>query len=139
MLLEAEGNIVDDVTRELPTGPAQSETRSMRENSLHGTREVPQAPGDGEAGRSGKVDDQKPDMHACGKLDGCVVPKKPLNKGGGDLPAEVVEGRQPTDGNTRQTATPRTQRRTSVSIGLERVRGVVKASTPNTRGRSRMR
>ena len=28
LLLEAEGNTVDDITRELPTGPAQSETRS---------------------------------------------------------------------------------------------------------------
>ncbi len=121
-LLEAEGTTGDDVTRESSTGPAQSETRSMRGNSLRGTREVPQAPADGEAGRSGKVDDHTPDMSACGKSDGCVVPKKPPNKGGGDPPAEVVEGRQPTKGNTRQTATPRTQRRTSVPIGLKRVR-----------------
>ena len=82
LLLEAEGNTGDDITRESPTGPAQSETRSMRENSLHGTREVPQAPvADGEAGRSGKVSDQTPDMHARGKSDRGIVPGKPPNEG----------------------------------------------------------
>ena len=110
LLLEAEGNTGDDVTRESSTGPAQSETRSMRENSLHGTREVPQAPADGEAGRSGKVDDQTPDMSACGKSDGCVVPKKPPNKGGGDPPGgggggkAADQGEHATDGHAPDTA-----------------------------------
>ena len=36
--------------------------------------------------------------------------------------AERVEGRGPTQGNTRRKATPRTPRRTSVSPGLDRVR-----------------
>ena len=81
--VEAEGNTGDVVTRESSTGPAQSETRSMRGNSLRGTREVPQVPAaDGAAGRSGKVSDRTPDTHACGKSDGCTVPKKPPNKGG---------------------------------------------------------
>ncbi len=111
LLLEAEGNTGGDVTRESPTGPAQSETRSMRENSLHGTREVPQAPAaDGESGRSGKDDDHTPDMHARGKSDGCVVPKKPPNKGGGD-PAggggggkAADQGEHATDGHAPDTA-----------------------------------
>jgi len=126
-LSEAEGNTEGNATGESSSGPAQSETRSMRGNSLHGTREVPQVPSvDGAAGRSGKVSDPKPDMSACGKSDGRIVPKKPANKGGANSPAEVVEGRRPTKGNTLQTATPRTQRRTRVSIGLERVREVAR-------------
>ena len=48
------------------------------------------------------------------------TPEKPPNKG--IAPAETVEGRRPTERNTLQAATPRTQCRTSVSIGLQGVR-----------------
>ena len=119
----AEGHVESGAMRESLPSPAQSETRSMCGHSLRGTRESPQVPAhDGGAGRSGKVSDRTPGMHACGQSDGCVVPKKPLNKDGDDLSAEAVEGRQSTKGNMLQTATPRTQSRPRVSIGLERVR-----------------
>jgi len=59
-------------------------------------------------------------VYASGKSDGCIVPEKPSNKGG--PPAEMVEERQPTEGNTLQTAVPRTQSRVGVSIGLQGVR-----------------
>ena len=64
-------------------------------------------------------------MHADGKSDGRVVPKKPPNNGMPDA-AEAVEGRRPTEGNTFQTAAPRTQSRIGASIGLERVREVAR-------------
>ena len=100
-LSEAEGNTEGGVIGKPPSDPAQSETLRMRGNSSHGKREIPRAPaGDGTAGRSGKVHDRTPDMHARGKSDGCVVPEKPPNKDGYDPSAEAVEGRRPTEGNT---------------------------------------
>ncbi|MGH7751662.1 MAG: group II intron reverse transcriptase/maturase, partial [Gemmatimonadales bacterium] len=76
-----------------------------------------------QAGRPGKATNQKPGMNAPGKSDGCVLPVKPPNKGGVEAPsAEGVEGRQPTKGNARQTAAPRTQSRDSASTDLARVR-----------------
>lgn len=121
----AEGNTPADVTGEPVGDPAQSKNLRMRGNSLHGNREIPQAPtADGAMGRSGKVDDRTPDMHARGKSDGRVVPEKPPNKG--MTPAEVVEGRRPTEGNTSQTAAARTQSRLAASYGLQRVREVAR-------------
>src|SRR5688572_4722267 len=74
-LCEAEGHTEGGVIGEPPEDPAQSETLSTRGNPLHGKREIPRAPAaDGGAGRSGKVVDLKPDMHARGKSDGRVVP-----------------------------------------------------------------
>ena len=55
-LTEAEGNTVDGVIGKPSADPAQSETLSMRGNSLHGNREIPQAPvADGAAGRPEKA------------------------------------------------------------------------------------
>lgn len=72
--------------------------------------------------------------HTCGadgrgKSDGRVVPEKPPNKGARDSVAplaEAAEGRRPTEGNAWQVATPRTQSRTRVSIGLQGVREVAR-------------
>jgi group II intron reverse transcriptase/maturase len=90
-------------------------------NSLHGNREIPEAPAqDGEAGRLEKAQCRTSGMDASGKSDGCIVPEKPSNKAA--LAAEVVEERQPTERNTLRMATPRTQGRTGVSIGLQGVR-----------------
>lgn len=126
-LSEAEGNILDGVIGKPYMNPARSETLCMRGNSLHWNREIPQAPvADGAAGRSEKVGDHTPGMHAYGKSDGCVVPKKPPNKDGRHPSAEAVEGRRPTEGNTLPLAVPRTQRRTGTSIGLQRVREVAR-------------
>jgi len=122
-LTEAEGNIVDGVIGKPYMDPARSETLCMRGNSLRWNREIPQVPvADGAAGRPEKVDDRTPGMHACGKSDGCIVPRKPPNKDELHSSAEAVEGRRLTEGNTLLSAVPRTQRRTSTSIGLQRVR-----------------
>jgi RNA-directed DNA polymerase len=127
LLSEAEGNTEGSVMRELPTGPAPSKTLCTCGNSMNGNREIPGIPSlDGGDGRTGKAISHKPGMNVPGKSDGCVVPKKPPNKGRQDLPAEEVEGRRPTKGNTEQTATLRTQSRESVSPGLQRVRKVAK-------------
>src|ERR1700728_1300873 len=120
-LSEAEGHTGNYVQGELFPDPAQSETLCMRGNSLGGKREIPQAPvADGAAGRSDKVDDRTADMHARGKSDDRVVPKKPSNKD--RTSAETVEGRRSTKGNTDQQAASRTQSRTDVSSPLLGVR-----------------
>jgi len=121
LLIEAEGNTKHGDSRESWEGPAQSKTLSMRGNSLHGNREIPEVPAqDGVAGRPEKAQCLKSGVDTAGKSDGCIVPERPSNKG--DMPAEMVEGRQPTERNTSQSATPRTQSRTGVSIGLQGVR-----------------
>ena len=123
LLSYAEGNIREGVTGKPSLNPAQSQTLCTHGNPSYEKREIPQVPAtNGEAGRSGKVADLTPDMHACGKSDGCIVPKKLPNKAGLNPVAEAVEGRQPTKGNTLQEAAPRTQSRTSASIPLQRVR-----------------
>src|SRR3954471_14611658 len=118
----AEGNTVGGVTGKPPSDPAQSETLRMRENSPHGKREIPRVPAGGKAGRSEKVDDRTSGMHAHGKSDGCVVPKKPPNRAGFAPTTEVVEGRQPTEGNAMQTTASRTQSRPDALVALDRVR-----------------
>lgn len=124
LLNEAEGHIGGGVTGEPSSDPAQSETLCMRGNSSHGNREVPSSSAGGAADRSGKGTPHKPDMHDEGKSDGRIVPGKPPNKG--RTPAEVVEGRRPTEGNSFQAATPPTQSGTGVSSGLERARQVAR-------------
>jgi len=122
LLSEAEGNVGHSDKGELCASPAQSETLSMRGNSLHGNRRVPGVPPpDGRGGRLGKAGSHKPDVHIPGKSDDCIVPRKLPNKGMGDMLAEVVEGRRSTKGNTERTATPRTQSRKSVLSGMQRV------------------
>jgi hypothetical protein len=102
-LSDGEGNTTGDVTGKPPADPAQSKTLRMRGNLLHGNREIPQAPvADGATGRPEKVSDHTSGAYACGKSDGCVVPGKPSNKG--TRPAETVEGRRPTEGNSVQGA-----------------------------------
>jgi RNA-directed DNA polymerase len=61
-------------------------------------------------------------MHAWGKSDDCVVPGKPPNEGSFHVPAEVVEGRRSTEGNTMQAAASRTQSRIDALDALDRVR-----------------
>ena len=113
LLLEAEGHTGTGATGEPASDPTQSETLSMRGNPSRGKREIPQVPvGDGTAGRPEKVTNRKPGMHARGKSDGCVVPKKPPNRDGQHPPTEVVEGTRPTEGNTNQETACRTHTQT---------------------------
>ncbi len=124
---EAEGHTEGGVIGEPPEDPAQSETLCTRGNSPHGKREIPRAPAaDGGVGRSGKVVDLKPDMHARGKSDDRVIPGKPPNHDGDDPSAEAVEGRRSTEGNTLPEAASRTQSRLDAWIALQRVREVAR-------------
>jgi hypothetical protein len=136
---DAEGNTSGGAPGEPSEDPAQSETLRMRGNSLHGNREIPRAPAAaGSAGRPEKALGRTSGMHACGKSDGRIVPKKPPNKG--TRLAEAVEGRRSAKGNTRFRATCRTQSRGSVPFAGQRVcEAAPDASPPETRGRSRMR
>lgn len=63
-------------------------------------------------------------MNEDGKSDGCVVPMKLPNKG--RWPAEVVEGRRPTEGNAGQTPAVRTLGRAAANVGLAGVREAAK-------------
>ncbi len=126
LLSEAEGHIGCGDMRESRLAPAPSENLGTCGNSLHGNREIPQAPPHGGDGRSGKVKSHKPDVNVCGKSDGCVVPEKSPNNGGRYTLAEAMEGRRSPKGNAEQTAKPRTQSRKSLSPGLERVRKVAR-------------
>jgi len=124
---QAEGKTEGSVMRKLPEDPAQSQTLFMRGNSLHGNWDTPQPSAkDGRTGRSEKAKGHASDVHGCGESDGCIIPKKLPNKGEDDSLAEVVEGRQPTKGNTIQAATRRTQGRARVSFGLDGVREVAR-------------
>jgi RNA-directed DNA polymerase len=124
---QAEGNTVGGATGKPSADPAQSKTLRMRGNSLHGNREVPLAPaGDGAAGRPEKAHSRTSGTDAGGKSDGCIVPKKPPNKG--TKPAEAVEGRRPAEGSTVQAPAPSTLSETSASCGLHRVRMAARQS-----------
>ena len=122
-LREAEGNMGRGVKREPRSSPTQSETRSTRGNSSPRNWEVPRVPvADSETGRLGKAVGRTSSMHARGKSDEPIVPRKLPNKDGGNPSAEAAEGRGSTKGNTRQSAAPRTQSRTRASYGLASVR-----------------
>ena len=124
-LAEAEGHTEGGVIGEPPSDPAQSETLSTRGNSLPGNREVPASSlVDGSRDRSGKGNPLTPATHDAGKSDGGIVPEKSPNKG--RRPAEAVEGRPSTKGNSVPTATPPTQSGIGVSPGLHRVREVAR-------------
>ena len=141
-LSEAEGNTVGGVIGEPSPGPAQSETLCTRGNSPHGKREIPQVPTElVSMGRPVKAHGRTTGVHAWGKSDDRVVPGKPPNKGALNAPAEVVEGRRSTKGNTSKPAASRTQSRTDALFARWRVRDAIPtiASTPSTRGRSPMR
>ena len=64
-------------------------------------------------------------MHGPEKSDAAIRAKKPANKAAPAV-AERVEQRAATEGNTGQPRTRRTQRRASVSPGLDRVRNAAK-------------
>jgi hypothetical protein len=79
-------------------------------------------------------------MHDTRESDNGIVPQKPSNQEQ-QCSREGVEGRPLTKGNTYQSPAARTQSRGPASRGLGRVRQAAKirALTPDTRGRSRMR
>jgi hypothetical protein len=79
---------------------AQSETLCTWRSSLFGTWEVSSMPGLVWPGRLGKATSRTPSMYVDEKSDEAIVLAKRLNNGG-QLPAEVVEGRASPKGNSR--------------------------------------
>ena len=100
---EGEGHTANSVQRELFTDAAESETLSMRGNSMHGNRETLEAPPPQGVGRSEKALCRTSDMHVSRESDGSIVPEKQTNKAGPKAAAESVEGRGPTKGNAERT------------------------------------
>jgi RNA-directed DNA polymerase len=115
----------DSVQRELPFDAAESQTPSMRGNSMRENREAHGAPSsDGGGGRSGKAK-PKPDMHVPGESDGVIVPTKRANNAADDVPdaAESVEERTPTEGNAeRSRLAPDAEPGKKRGIGLRGIR-----------------
>ena len=106
-----------------PTGPARSKTPDMHGTSTRENREaLPVSDPKLGADRSRKVMSHNLDMNAGRESDGRIVPTKGPNKGGRVSPAEGLEGRRPTKGNTGQTAASQMQSWMNASAGLNRVR-----------------
>lgn len=62
-------------------------------------------------------------MNGTRKSDGCTVPEKPANKScGAPQPAERVEGKRPTEGNSGQQNRCLTQSRENLQSELDRIR-----------------
>src|SRR4051794_28852628 len=96
--------------REHPLDPAQSETPRMHGNSARGNRETPSTPFvQTAAGRLEKAMSQKSNMHVGGESDGCVVPTKCPNNGGG-TPAGGKGGRRQAKENNVEGAAARARR-----------------------------
>lgn len=119
LLSEAEGYMEQDVMREPCSDPARSETLSMLGSLTNRNREISSVPMQ-LVGRVGKVQNHNPAIHAGEKSDRPIVPKKLPNNG--TAPAEAVEGRGLTKGNSGEPPASRTQSRIHASMGLEGVR-----------------
>jgi group II intron reverse transcriptase/maturase len=127
LLTEAEGNTSDGARSKSSEDLAQSETLSMHGHSLHGNREILEAPSAKTEGRLEKATNHTSNVHVSRKSDNCVVPGKESNKDGEIPSAEVVEGRQLTKGNALDSAAVRTQSRIPVSTELQCVRKVARS------------
>jgi hypothetical protein len=97
-------------TGEHPPVPAESKTQSMCGHSSRGNRESPETSGSQRRpDRSGKVNDQAPDMHVSGQSHGGIVPANQPNRGGPyPPPEEAGEGRPPNQGEHGPSAADRT-------------------------------
>ena len=94
--------------------PTESKTTGTVGNFPHGSRETPVTSAFAMEGeRSEKARGHNSDMHVIGESHSSIVPKKPANKGGVPLPAELAEERELTKENTEQSLLDRTQRRRS--------------------------
>ena len=99
---------------EFDEAPTESETTGTVGNFPHGSRETPvTSVFPMEADRSEKARGHKSDMDVSGESHSSIVPKKPANKGGALLPAELAEERGLTKENTCQSLLGRTQSRKS--------------------------
>jgi len=106
---------------------------------MHENRETSSLAASNTGSPAGEGESRTSGMNGGEESDGVVVPMSPSNKAT-EQPAraaERVEGRTPTEENTSQTHTLPAQDGRGVSQGLAGVRREV--STPDIRGRSRMR
>ena len=86
---------------------------------MHENREISLV--SAQADRSGKANNQNPDVHAREKSDCAVIPVKQPNKGA-SAPAEVAEGRAQGEENEVEPNTRPTQSGERVYHGRHRVR-----------------
>ena len=136
---EGEGHTADSVQRELFSDAAESETLSMRGNSVHGNRETLETPTpDGGGGRSEKACCRTTDLHVSRESDDPIVPEKRANKAGLTAAAESVEGRGSTKGNATRTSLAPDTVPGKRGMGLWGVRKALTAAR-HTRGKSRMK
>ncbi len=94
---------MNDAHRKPSMDASESETLSMRENSMHGNRETLETPPPQGGRRSEKANGRTADMHVSRESDGPIVPQKRANKAGPMAAAESVEERGSTKGNAKRT------------------------------------
>ena len=133
---EGEGHTVNSVQRELFTDAAESETLSMRGNSVHGNRETLEtSTTNGVGERSAKAFSRTADMHVTRESDGPIVPEKRANKADRTMlrmvpaAAESVEGRGSTKGNAARTVLAPDTGPGKCGIGLWGVREAAKRTS----------
>ena len=102
---EGEDHTANSVQRELFSDAAESETLSMRGNSMHGNRETLETSPPQGRERSEKALCRTADTHVSRESDGPIVPKKRANNAGLKAAAESVEGRGSTKGNRQASLT----------------------------------
>ena len=100
---------MSDDKRETPIDTTESETPGMRESSMHGNRETPEAPlTNGGGGRSEKATGPTSDMYATGESDGPIVPRKR---------ALACQPRSPWREGVHPRGTPTSKPRTEHRVG----------------------
>lgn len=124
LLCDSEGNM-DCREKRVAGRPGGVLELCMCGHSARGNRETSggKLPGKevAEAGATGKANSRTSVARSTEESDGNKVPKKSPNKGNED-PAEVMEGKTPTERNLGQEAATRIQGRQLASNGLARVR-----------------
>jgi len=100
---DGEGNMKDGVKRESSRDAAESETLSMRGNSMRENRETSKAPSPATGeGRPEKAYSRTTGVNVFEESDDLVVPAKRANKVGQPATAESVEGRRSREGTVLQ-------------------------------------
>ncbi len=117
---------MSDAHRKPLVDAAESETLSMRGNSMHGNRETLETPPLPGGRRSEKANGRTADMHVSRESDGPIVPQNRTNKAGPMAAAESVEGRGSTKGNAKRTLLAPDSEPGKRGIGLRGVRDTVK-------------
>ena len=96
---EGEGNMKDGDKRESSRDAAESETLSMRGNSMRENRETSKTPSPvTDEGRPEKAFSRTSGVNVFEESDDLVVPAKRANKAGPWAAAELVEGRRSREG-----------------------------------------